>query len=152
MPDFGHPGHPQEEVIMPIISTNNAANESLNYLNLNSSTEANSLAQLASGQRIVQASTDPAGLAIGTQLQATVTVFTQDETNVSQGTSILQSTDGALAQISNVLSQMLSLAANRRPARSPIPSAARICRPNTPSCRRKSPRSSAAPPMPAVRC
>ena len=95
---------------MPVISTNNAANAALNYLNNNSSMETNQLSQLASGSRIVQASDDAAGLAIGTQLQANVAVLTQDETNVAQGTSILQSADGALAQISNVLQRMMSLA------------------------------------------
>jgi flagellin len=95
---------------MPVISTNNAANAALNYLNNNSSMETEKLSQLASGSRIVQASNDAAGLAIGTQLQANSTVFQQDQTNVSQGTSILQSADGALAQISNVLQRMMSLA------------------------------------------
>ena len=95
---------------MPVISTNNAANASLNYLNINSAQETNKLSQLASGSRIVQASDDAAGLAIGTQLQANAAVFSQDQTNVAQGTSILQSADGALAQISNVLQRMMSLA------------------------------------------
>ena len=95
---------------MPVISTNNAANAALNYLNINSSNETESISQLASGSRIVQAKDDAAGLAIGTQLQANVTVFQQDQVNVAQGTSILQSTDGALAQISNVLARMLALA------------------------------------------
>ena len=95
---------------MPVISTNNAANSALNYLNVNSNAETESISQLASGSRIVKASDDAAGLAIGTQLQANVTVFQQDETNVSQGSSILQSTDGALAQISNVLQRMMALA------------------------------------------
>ena len=95
---------------MPVISTNTAANAALNYLNVNSANETESISQLASGSRIVQAKDDAAGLAIGTQLQANVTVFQQDQVNVSQGTSILQSTDGALAQISNVLSRMLALA------------------------------------------
>ncbi len=95
---------------MPVISTNNAANASLNYLNVNSSMETEKLSQLASGSRIVQASDDAAGLAIGTQLQAYATVFAQDQTNVAQGTSILQSADGALAQISNVLQRMMALA------------------------------------------
>jgi flagellin len=95
---------------MPVISTNNAANSALNYLNNNSSQETEKLSQLASGSRIVQASDDAAGLAIGTQLQANSTVFAQDQTNVAQGTAILQSTDGALAQISNVLQRMMSLA------------------------------------------
>jgi flagellin len=95
---------------MPVISTNNAANSALNYLNNNSGQETNLLSQLASGSRIVQASDDAAGLAIGTQLQANTTVFTQDQTNVQQGTAILQSADGAMAQISNVLQRMMSLA------------------------------------------
>jgi len=95
---------------MPVISTNTAANAALNYLNINSSNETESISQLASGSRIVQAKDDAAGLAIGTQLQANVTVFQEDQVNVAQGTSILQSTDGALAQISNVLARMLSLA------------------------------------------
>jgi len=95
---------------MPVISTNNAANSALNYLNMNSSAESESIAQLASGSRIVQASDDAAGLAIGTQLQANVAVLSQDDSNVSQGTSILQSADGALAQISSVLTRMMSLA------------------------------------------
>ncbi|MBV8468132.1 MAG: hypothetical protein JO218_19475 [Burkholderiales bacterium] len=95
---------------MPVISTNTAANAALNYLNLNSSNETESISQLASGSRIVQAKDDAAGLAIGTQLQANVTVFREDQVNISQGTSILQSTDGALAQISNVLARMLALA------------------------------------------
>jgi len=96
---------------MPVISTNNAANSALNYLNQNSAEETSSISKLASGSRIVKASDDAAGLAIGTQLQANVAVFQQDQTNVAQGTSILQSADGALAQISNVLQRMMSLAA-----------------------------------------
>jgi len=95
---------------MPVISTNNAANAALNYLNVNSSQETEKLSQLASGSRIVQASDDAAGLAIGTQLKANSTVFSQDQTNVAQGTSILQSADGALAQISNVLQRLEALA------------------------------------------
>jgi len=95
---------------MPVISTNNAANSALNYLNNNSSKESGLLSQLASGSRVVQASDDAAGLAIGTQLQASVTTYAQDQTNVQQGTAILQTTDGALAQISNILQRMMSLA------------------------------------------
>jgi flagellin len=95
---------------MPVISTNNAANSALNFLNNNSNKETGLLSELASGSRVVQASSDAAGLAIGTQLQANETVYQQDATNVSQGTAILQSADGALAQISNVLQRMMALA------------------------------------------
>jgi flagellin len=95
---------------VPVISTNNAANSALNYLNQNSAAETNKLSQLASGSRITQASDDAAGLAIGTQLQASTTVYTQDQTNVQQGTAILQTADGGLAQISNILQRMMALA------------------------------------------
>ena len=95
---------------MPVITTNNAANSALNYLNYNSSQESESISQLASGSRIVKASDDAAGLAIGTQLSAYATVLNQDTANVAQGSSILQSADGALAQISNVLQRMMALA------------------------------------------
>ena len=95
---------------MPVVSTNNAANAALNFLNSSTSQEAGRVAQLASGSRIVQASDDAAGLAIGTQLQATVAVFQQDLVNVAQGTSILQTADAGLAQINNVLQRMMALA------------------------------------------
>lgn len=96
---------------MPVISTNNAANSALNYLNQNSAKATNLLSQLASGSRIVNASDDAAGLAIGTQLKASVAVYKQAAVNVQQGSSILQAADGALAQVGNVLERMLALAA-----------------------------------------
>ena len=95
---------------MPVISTNNAANSALNFLNQNAAQETEKISMLASGSRIVHASDDAAGLAIGTQLDANATVFQEDQVNITQGTSILQSTDGALAQISNVLTRMMALA------------------------------------------
>ena len=96
---------------MPVISTNTAANSALRYLNLNSSMQSSSLTKLASGSRITKASDDAAGLAIGTQLQADVTVLNQASTNASQATSILQIADGGLARISDILQRMKALAA-----------------------------------------
>ena len=57
---------------MPVISTNTAANTALRYLNINSADQSSSLSKLASGSRIVKASDDAAGLAIGTQLSSVV--------------------------------------------------------------------------------
>lgn len=68
------------------------------------------LARLASGSRIVNASDDAAGLAIGAQLQAGIASYQQDSVNVQQGSTILKTTDGALAQIDNLLQRMMSLA------------------------------------------
>lgn len=95
---------------MPAINTNNAANAALRYLNNSTSSDAKSIAELASGTRFVQASDDAAGLAISTQLQANAVVFQQDTINIQQGRSLLGTADGGLAQISNVLQRMMALA------------------------------------------
>jgi flagellin len=95
---------------MPVINTNTAANTALRYLNQNAETQSNSLAKLASGSRIAQASDDAAGLAIGTQLQSDVTALAQAGTNASQANSMLQAADGGLARISDILQRMKALA------------------------------------------
>ncbi len=96
---------------MPVISSNYAAAASLYYLNNNTADEAQSTSRLASGSRIVNASDDPAGLAIGTQLAAGGTILRQDLSNLQQGQALLQTADAGLAQISRVLSRMFALAA-----------------------------------------
>jgi len=60
---------------MPVVSTNTAANSALRFLNYNSAQSTSSVSKLASGSRIVKASDDAAGLAIGSRLQADVTVL-----------------------------------------------------------------------------
>jgi flagellin len=70
-----------------------------------------SVSKLASGSRIVKASDDAAGLAIGTRLLADVTVLRQSSVNASQGASVLQVADGGLARIADVLQRMKALAA-----------------------------------------
>jgi flagellin len=95
---------------MPVISTNTAANTALRYLNENAATQSSSLAHLASGSRITKASDDAAGLAVGTQLQSDVAVLTQTATNASQASAMLQSADGGLARISDILQRMKALA------------------------------------------
>lgn len=95
---------------MAVISTNTAANTALRYLNINQSNESSALSKLASGSRITKASDDAAGLAIGTQLQSDATVLGQASTNASQATSILQTADGGLSTISDILQRMKALA------------------------------------------
>lgn len=94
---------------MPVISTNSASNSALRYLNLNSSNQSSTLSKLASGSRITKASDDAAGLAIGTRIQSDVTVLSQASTNASQASSILQTADGGLARIADILQRMKSL-------------------------------------------
>jgi flagellin len=96
---------------MPTVTTNTAANSALRFLNFNSMMSGNSVSKLASGSRIVKASDDAAGLAIGTRLLADVTVLRQSSVNASQGASVLQVADGGLARIADVLQRMKALAA-----------------------------------------
>jgi flagellin len=96
---------------MPVVATNTAANSALRFLNNNSATASGSVGKLASGSRIVKASDDAAGLAIGTRLKADVTALTQAGINASQGASVVQVADGGLARIGDVLQRMKALAA-----------------------------------------
>jgi flagellin len=96
---------------MPVISTNTAANTALRYLNTNSTAQSESLAKLSSGSRIVSAKDDASGLAIATSMNADITVLNQAATNVTSGTSVLNTADGALSNIADILQRMKSLTA-----------------------------------------
>ena len=96
---------------MPVVATNTAANSAIRFLNNNSATASGSVGKLASGSRIVKASDDAAGLAIGTRLKADVTALTQAGINASQGASVVQVADGGLSRIADVLQRMKALAA-----------------------------------------
>lgn len=95
---------------MPVIATNTAANSALRYLNVNSNQESSITSKLASGSRITKASDDASGLAIGTRIQSDVTVLNQASTNATQASAILQTADGGLARIGDILQRMKSLA------------------------------------------
>jgi len=69
-----------------------------------------SVAQLSSGKRIVNASDDPGGLAVAMQTQGTLAGLTQANANASNAQAFLQTTDGALANIGNVLNTMQQIA------------------------------------------
>ena len=96
---------------MPVVSTNTAANSAVRFLNNNSAAAATSVSKLASGSRIVRASDDAAGLAISAKLSADTTVLKAAAVNASQGASVLQVGDGALARIGDVLQRLKALAA-----------------------------------------
>lgn len=68
------------------------------------------LQQLSSGNRINSAANDPAGLAISQQMLTQIDGMQQAYTNAQSGVSLLQTADGALGQIQNILQSMRSLA------------------------------------------
>lgn len=68
-----------------------------------------SLARLSSGQRIVNASDDAAGLAISQNLEAEVRGLTQAQRNANDGVSFVQTAEGALNEVSNILIRLREL-------------------------------------------
>ncbi len=68
------------------------------------------LQQLSSGYKINSAADNPAGLAISQQMQSQIDGMNQANQNAQSGISFLQTADGALSQIQNILQSMYSLA------------------------------------------
>jgi len=94
---------------MPSIATNVAANSSLFYLNRNSDNQANSLAKISSGSRIVRASDDAAGSAIAQSLQSDITSLETAAQTVAQMDALLQIADGGLQRTAEILQRMKAL-------------------------------------------
>ncbi len=96
---------------MPVIATNTSANSALRYLNLNSQEQTSALNRIASGSKVNSASDDAAGSAVAIKLQADVAVLGQAQTNASHAISVLETADGGLSQVSDILERMKTLAA-----------------------------------------
>lgn len=94
---------------MPVISTNTAANTALRYVNLNTDRQNQLIGQLSSGSRIQRASDDAASLAIGTKLTADSTVLSQAAINAANAQAVLNTADGGLSQISDILQRLKAL-------------------------------------------
>lgn len=70
----------------------------------------NSYQRLSSGLRINRASDDAAGLAIAESLKADARIASVAIRNASDGISIIAITDGAIGQITNIMSRLAELA------------------------------------------
>lgn len=68
-----------------------------------------SFAQLSSGSRITKAADDAAGLSISETLKSTIRGYTQAQRNANDGISMVQVSEGGLAEISNILTRMREL-------------------------------------------
>jgi flagellin len=82
------------------------------YRNLNNvqNSLSSSLAKLSSGLRINNAGDDAAGLTIATSLGSQVSGLTQAARNAQDGTSVVQTADGALSQAQSLLQRLRDLA------------------------------------------
>jgi flagellin len=69
-----------------------------------------SMARLASGYRINNASDDAAGLAISESMKAQIRGFVQANRNANDGISLVQIAEGGLNEVSNMLTRLRELA------------------------------------------
>ena len=91
------------------VLNNIAAIYAQNNLNQTQGSLQNTLTQLSSGSRINTGSDDAAGLAVADGLHANETALTQSAQNASDGTGLLQTADGALSQVTNLLNRAVTL-------------------------------------------
>lgn len=92
------------------IISNTTALSAQSNLRRASAETASSISRLSSGERIDRASTDVAGLAIGTILKINVSTLKSSLTNTAQADKMLGVADAALKNISDVLGRQKSLA------------------------------------------
>ncbi len=93
------------------IISNIAAQNAQGNIGRASNNASSSIARLSSGNRIVRASDDVAGLATGTALRTQVTTLRTALANAAQGASLLQVADGGLSQIVDILQRQRAIAA-----------------------------------------
>ena len=94
---------------MASINTNVAAQMAANALAKNDRAMTQTMERLATGSRINSASDDAAGLAIASKLTAQVTGLNQAVRNGNDAISMLQTADGAMEEVGNMLQRMREL-------------------------------------------
>ncbi len=96
---------------MPItLGSNIASLRAVRNLDSNSAKLAGVYARLSSGMRINSASDDAAGLAIADSLKADSRIYTQAIRNVSDGLSMLSIAEGAISNLSTIMTRIGELA------------------------------------------
>ncbi len=95
---------------MPVINTNTSAQFAQDALKANAKVQTTAMQQLATGNRINAAKDDAAGLSIGQNMTSQVRGLNQAVRNVNDGINQLQTADGALVEVSNMLQRMRELA------------------------------------------
>ncbi len=96
---------------MPItIGSNIQSLRAIRQLDRNSEALSRVSERLSSGQRINRASDDAAGLAISDSLRAKSRVYSQAIRNVNDGVSLLNITEGAVSELSSIMTRQKELA------------------------------------------
>ncbi|MEN9722797.1 MAG: putative flagellin protein [Pseudomonadota bacterium] len=85
------------------INTNVQSLAAQRNLTATNTAQKNSLEKLASGSRIVRSADDAAGLAISEKMRAQVRSIRQDTRNANDGISMIQTAEGGMNEIGNIL-------------------------------------------------
>lgn len=91
------------------VATNVPSLTTQRHLETTTKDGARSIARLASGQRIVNASDDAAGLSISNNLHAEIRSLKQAQRNANDGVSFVQTAEGGLNEVSNILIRLREL-------------------------------------------
>lgn len=92
------------------INTNVTSLAAQRTLGVNSAKQSETLSKLSSGTRIVRAADDAAGLAISEKMKAQIRGVNQAERNANDGISLIQTAEGGLSEVSNILIRLRELA------------------------------------------
>lgn len=91
------------------INTNVPSLSAQRTLGQNNRVQENTLSKLSSGSRITQAADDAAGLAISEKLKANIRGTNQATRNANDGISLIQTAEGGLNEVSNILVRLREL-------------------------------------------
>jgi len=91
------------------INTNVASLTAQRSLGKTAAQEESTLSKLSSGNRITKAADDAAGLAISEKMKAQIRGTNQAERNANDGISLIQTAEGGLNEISNILVRLREL-------------------------------------------
>ncbi|WP_417336590.1 flagellin [Halobacteriovorax marinus] len=91
------------------IATNTTSLAAQRTLGANNTEQAKTLNKLSSGTRIVRSADDAAGLAISEKMKAQLRSTNQAERNANDGISMIQTAEGGLSEIGNILVRMREL-------------------------------------------
>ena len=93
-----------------VIAHNLSATNAFNKLTINNSGSSKAMEKLSSGYRINRAGDDAAGLAISEKMRSQVKGLNQASRNAQDGVSLIQTAEGALGEVHNMLGRMKELA------------------------------------------
>ena len=95
---------------MSVINTNVSALLTQNAIIKNERSMSTAMEQLSTGSRINGAKDDAAGLAISSRMTSQINGLNQSVRNANDAISFLQTADGALIEVENMLQRMRTLA------------------------------------------